>query len=436
MIRLLFIIISITILVGAVRAQQPDQQPIVETELQVSEVVPGQYVPLRVTVLVPSWLSKPVEFPLMEVPNLRVRLPERSTGPTSRTIDGAEWSGVSRRYLISPMVAGRFDIPAQDIVITYAVPGSSNPAQKSLPTKPVAITGVVPQGAEGLDPFIAAESLTLMQEVSKPTTDLQLGQSIKRTVTVQVKGASPIMLPDLMPDVDIDGIAVYPDQPTITEEDDRGVLSGTRTESMTLMAEGGAAGQVPGIELRWFNLKSSEIETTTVDGFNISIQGPPVAGAAHERSGQMLASAGLAVLIVLAVLVFLVLRFWPRAVGAYRHQRARRYASKDWAERMMKKAIRSRDYPATLRAVDEWAARAPATDAARTAPIYLSLTRIGRSIYGPVEERSHSGDWRVVDEAARGALAFRRQNSSGRLPPLNPASVVGTAEVGRCPTTF
>jgi hypothetical protein len=330
---LFFIVVSVAISVGAVRAQQPNQQPVVEIELDKSEVVPGQYVTLRVTVLVPTWLPRPVEFPSMEMPNLRVRLPERSTVPTSRTIDGAAWSGVSRSYLISPMVAGTFDISAQNISVTYAVPGSSDTAQANLQTEPVRITGIVPKGAEGLDPFIAADSLRLTQEISQPTTGLQPGQSVKRTVTAQVKGASPIVLPQLMPEVRIDGIAAYPDDPSVSERDERGVLSGTRTETVTLMAEGGTMGHVPEIELRWFNLKSGTIETATLDGFDISVEGPPASKPGSERSTLMLAAAGLAALVILAVFALLIRRYWPRTIDAHRRRRARRLASKAWAER-------------------------------------------------------------------------------------------------------
>lgn len=417
---LFFIVVSVAISVGAVHAQQPDQQPIVETELDKSEVVPGQYATLRVTVLVPTWLPRPVEFPSMETPNMRVRLPERSTNPTSRTIDGEQWSGVSRSYLISPMVAGRFDIPAQNIVVTYAIPGSSDAAQANLQTQPVRITGVVPQGAEGLDPFIAAESLELTQEVSQPTTGLQPGQSVKRTVTAQIEGASPIVLPQLMPEIRIDGIAVYPDEPSVSEADERGVLSGTRAETETLMAEGGTAGHVPGIELRWFNLKSGAIETATLDGFDISVEGPPVSRPAPDRSTLMLAAAGLAALVGLAVLALLIRWAWPRAASAYHSRRARRLASKAWAERVMLKAIHRHDYPATLRAVDEWAARPPVTDAARLAPVHQALTGIGRSIYGQTKRKPLSDDWRAVNEAVKQASAAPAGEGGYALPPLNP----------------
>jgi hypothetical protein len=421
---LFFIIVSLAVTVGDVRAQQPDQRPIVETELDKSEVVPGQYATLRVTVLVPTWLPRPVEFPSMEAPNMRVRLPERSTGPTSRMIDGEEWSGVSRSYLISPMVAGTFDIPAQTVSVTFAVPGSSDPAQANLQTQPVRITGVVPQGAEGLDPFIAAESLELTQEISQPTTGLQPGQSVKRTVTAQIEGASPIVLPQLMPEIQIDGIAVYPDEPSVGEKDDRGVLSGTRTETVTLMAEGGTTGHVPGIELRWFSLKSGAIETATLDGFDISVEGPPASRPAPERSTLMLVAAGLAALVALTVLALLIRWSWPRVMDVYHRRHARRLASKAWAERAMLKAIQRRDYPATLRAVDEWASRPPVTDAARLAPVHKALTGIGRSIYGQAKGRPLSGDWRAVNEAVKRAQAEPVGKGGNPLPPLNPGTVL------------
>lgn len=419
--RLFFLmIVWVAMSAGAVGAQQPNQQPIVETELDKTDVVPGQYVTLRVTVLVPTWLPKPVEFPSMEGPNLRVRLPERSTGPTSRQIDGEQWSGVTRDYLISPMVAGTFDIPAQDVPVTYANPGSAQAVKAVLKTDPVRITGVVPQGAEGLDPFIAANSLKLTQEVTQPMTGLQPGQSIKRTVTAQMEGASPIVLPQLMPETRIDGIGVYPDQPSITEKDERGLLSGTRTESVTLMAEGGTEGHVPGIQLRWFNLTSGMVETATLEGFDVSVEGPPASSPVPERSTLMLAAAGLAAVVALSLLSLLIRWFWPRAAAAYRRRQVRRFASKAWAEREMLKAIRRHDYTGTLRALDEWASRPPATDAALLAAVHRALTGVGRAIYGRASEKPPSAEWRAVHDAVKRASAGRRHDVINGLPPLNP----------------
>ncbi len=420
---LFLIFVFLAMSAGPLRAQEPDQppaQPIIETELDTSEVVPGQYATLRVTVLVPTWLPKPVEFPSMEAPNLRVRLPERSTGPTSRTINGEAWSGVARRYLISPMVADSFHIPAQTISVTYAIPGSSDAAQVDLQTKPLTITGVVPKGAEDLDPFIAADNLKLTQDITQPTTGLKPGQSVKRTVTASMEGASPIVLPDLMPAFQIDGIAVYPDQPAISETDERGVLSGTRTETETLMAEGGGSGQVPRIELRWFNLKSGAIETASVDGFDISVDAPPAMSQDDRRLSFIKAGLGLAILVLIALLALAIRHYWPRLAAAHHRRQERQRASKAWTRRELLAAVERRDYQAVIHALDEWAARDPVPDPSRVAPVRQALMAIGASLYGRGPKEPSAGDWRNVGEAVRTMLAAPPDREGSGLPPLNP----------------
>ncbi|MCP4818083.1 MAG: hypothetical protein GY883_02770, partial [Shimia sp.] len=75
-----------------------DQDPLLEITFEERETIPGQPLTLRLTVFVPTFMPKPPVWPSFETPNLRIRLPERSTSPTSRTINGGTWSGVSRRY--------------------------------------------------------------------------------------------------------------------------------------------------------------------------------------------------------------------------------------------------------------------------------------------------------------------------------------------------
>ena len=161
--QLLLLFLAIVLPLQAV-AQDRDK-PIVEVEFKEDETIPGQYLTLRVTVLVPTWMPEPVAFPSLDVPNLRIRLPERSTSPTSRTIDGNSWSGVSRRYLVSPMVPGTFSIPGQNLQVTYADPQTSEPVKAELAVDPVTLRGIVPKSAEGLDPFIAAKDLSLFTDI-------------------------------------------------------------------------------------------------------------------------------------------------------------------------------------------------------------------------------------------------------------------------------
>ena len=96
-------------------------------------------------------------------------------------------------------------------------------------------------------------------------------------------------------DAFLGSLAAYPDEPVLEESEDRGVQSGARTESVTLVAEGGGSGAAPAISLDWYNLKSGEVETASVDGFPIRVDGPP-APSAEPRDWRAVGLAALAAL--------------------------------------------------------------------------------------------------------------------------------------------
>ncbi|MDW4497358.1 hypothetical protein R5H30_05140 [Sulfitobacter sp. D35] len=403
-------------------AAQDASAPVVRIDMEETEAIPGQYLTMRVTVLVPTFMPKPVEFPSFEMPNLRVLLPENSTNPTSQNVDGETWSGVSRRYRLSPMVPGRFDIPSRSVRVTYADPetgAATDPLVVTVETDPVSIAGVLPQGAEGLDPFIAATGLSLEQELSGPTTDLDLGAGVTRTVTATIEGASPIVLPPLLSDVQITGVDIYPDEPRITEAENRGELSGTRVESETLMAAGGGAGTVPALTLDWYNLDTGEIETASVEGFDVSVSGPPRdQPTLADRLDPRLIAAGVAVLVALALL----LRFaWPRLVAARHARQAARLAGKAHAEREAMRAIRARDLDGARRWIDEWARRAPVTEAPRLQAISEAMTRIGAHRFGPHPDQVPDADWTALKVALQQRGRGRVEPGNVTLAPLNPS---------------
>lgn len=247
-----------------------------------TEAVPGQPLTLRLTVLVPSFMPKPPVWPDFQMPNVMVRV--GSAGRRAERIGNETWSGVTRRYTIAPMVGGTFEVPAQAVAITWSDPETGEPRQAELATEPISFTGTIPEAAAGLDPFIAATALELAQAIEGTPEDLAPGDSVTRSVTGTISGVSPVMLPRLQPAIEIDAIASYPDEPAIVETDDRGVPGGSRSERVTLLAQGGGSGHVPEITLDWFNIDSGKIETARAEGFDISVSGPPTRSAAPGNS--------------------------------------------------------------------------------------------------------------------------------------------------------
>ena len=395
--------------------------PVLQMALDDAEAIAGQSVALHLTILVPTWMPKPVEFPSFEIPNVRTRLPGRSTFPTSQNVSGETWSGVTRTYYLTPLVPGTFTIPPRALTVTYAEPGGISPLTATLETDAITISGTVPPGAESLRPFIAATALELEQDVSETTTGLSPGDSVTRTLTATITGASPFSLPALMPHHLVPGMAEYPESPVVEENEDGGALSGTRIESVTLMAQGGGEGMAPEVVVHWYNLESGEIETATVPSFEISVIAPPPPPPKPDYT--MLFRHGLMWLIAAAVLFALVRRAWPPTHEWLKQREQIRLASEKWAFDQLKDQIRSRDYSAMLAALETWSQRLPGAEPWRDPETSAVLTEMGSARFGTDVHDIELASWKRLSVAVE-SLRYRaraRHMHQSALAPLNPS---------------
>jgi hypothetical protein len=400
---------------------QKPTEPILDVELEGNEAVPGQSLALRMTVLVPTYLREPPTWPLLDAPNLLVRLPEGATAPTSRRVGGETWSGVTRQYRIAPLAPGTFRLPAAEVVVTYADPQSNDPVTERLPTEPLTLSGVLPAGAEGLDPFIAAESLELTQQVDGKPDAMAPGDSLVRTITATIRGAPPMLLPELIPPTAVDGITAYPDEPVLDERDARGQLGGTRTERVTLVAAGGGRGEAPPVSVRWYNLGSGEIETARLEGFEIRIQGPPArTGDPAGWSGTI--PVGLLALIAALGALLLLRWIWPALLRWVRGRRADWHASERYAYARLRRIVAARDYTALHPALDAWSERVDAADPRLDPRLLQALFDLGAGRYQRDASTNSESAWRAFDNALVGICRDVQAGSptTAELPPLNP----------------
>ncbi|MBY8977161.1 BatD family protein [Rhodobacteraceae bacterium NNCM2] len=412
---------------GEARQQQADTTeetssplPIVELELEAENIVPGQSTRLRLTVLVPTYMPKPPVLPGYDLPNLMVRLPEKSTLPISRRVGGETWSGIQRSYAISPLAPGAIDLPAQTVTVTYADPANNQPLTVEQMTEGLTLTGVVPEGAEGLDPFIAAEGIELAQQIDGEATNIDPGSAVTRRIVATVEGTTPLLVPPLVPGGGQIGLAAYAKEPVVDLKADRGVFSGSRTEEVTYMAEGGGRFSLPPVELLWFNLGSGEIETASVEGVEITVNGPPAGGgeAARDRAGlrPLLIGLGLAALVGL-----LLWRLWPPFRRWQVRRREAYAASEDYAYRRARRLIGAEDYDAAVKAIGLWWSRLAPQGESLPEALSAALLDIGRDRFGAADTRT--GSWQTVKREIEQARKARKTSDYGnhaRLDPLNP----------------
>ncbi|MGR3780364.1 MAG: hypothetical protein ACU0DT_03760, partial [Albimonas sp.] len=316
-------------------------------------------------------------------------------------------------------------LPAARIEVTWADPAAPGgpPLRSTVETPALPFRAVVPEGAADLDPFIAASDLTLVREVEGEPQGMAPGDALSVTLRATIAGASPMLLPPLADGGEIEGLAAYPDAPELVETEERGRLGGTRTERLSLLAEGGGAGELPAIALRWWDLDEGRIKVAEVPALAISVDGLPARSGPADPAARLrlalLAGAGLASLLLL---VWLARRAAPPLRRRLAARRAARLASEGHAWGELQAVLRRRDAAALRPALDRWAARAPGDP--RAGPqVQAALLALGAARYGPRPPGEAAADWRALSAALAAARRRRAPGAAaaaGRLPPLNP----------------
>lgn len=217
----------------------------------------GQQVRFFVEILTDSWFTTAPRYPEVRVPGAVAIDPERfSTNLTIR--EGARtFTGQRHGYLIYPQREGTLTIPS--VSVTFAVSIDAKPSQSiTLATKQVTIRAVMPPGVENALGLITAANVVVKESYQPRATELQVGDSITRIVTVSADDIQALVLPPIE-FVDIEGLATYPGEPTLRNQTNRGQYRATRTDAVTYMVEQAGEYVLPPIELIWFDPASRRV---------------------------------------------------------------------------------------------------------------------------------------------------------------------------------
>jgi len=425
---------SLAIAIGSANAAHADDaslRPVLQVEVEPRRVVVGQAATLRITLLAPSWMPRPPEYPALELANAVIRLPPDSSYPTSELRDGETWSGIVREYVFQPLQAGRFRIAGEKLGVTYADPETSQPVRVELRMPTIELRAFVPEGAEGLDPFLSGRSLEISQSLEGNVEDLVAGSAIKRVLTVRIDGMAAMFLPPLFESETRSGLAIY--SGTASVENDGTI--GIREEAATYVFERSGDYSLSPIELAYWNVESEQVETASVEGIDVSVRGGGLAsgaGGAESSLASRVPWGWIGVAVILAFVAYRLRRLPALAVDRVRAWRARVEASEGFAWRRLMAALRRGEAKAVLRRFIEWDAH-PELLPARREDSEGAMRSLREAAFGNVVEAEAGG---ALSSELRRSLrtllgadrrARRRMGDggeAGRLPPLNPVSTI------------
>jgi hypothetical protein len=233
------------------------------------------------------------QFTELEMPDTVIQL-IGSPNQYEKLIDGVRYGVYEKRYVIFPQRSGPLEIP--DILFRGEVTdGSSNFVFRNLNTRRVTafIDGMTvdvkqrPAAAANSPVWLPVSGLTLEDSWAPDTDELQIGDSVVRTITMVAEGLDGAVLPPFGT-TDLDGANTYPDPSEIDRTFVSGAIVGTRVETMTIVPTVDGNLEIPEIAIPWWNIDTDQLQVTTIPAKTLSIGA--IAGAAPAE--QAVSSSG------------------------------------------------------------------------------------------------------------------------------------------------
>lgn len=391
-------------------------------------VVPGQQVHLIVDVLAPGFFTSPPDFPLFDMPNALVTLPEGRAQNLVETVEGVQYSGIRKRYAIVPETAGTFSVPSISISFTYSADGT--PTKATVTTTQTELD-VVPAGVG--NQLYSARDVAISQSFDRDPNTLKSGDALVRTIVVTAKETQAM----LMPAVDagyVSGLAIYIKPPKLEDgvSAGRGETLSRRTDTVVYTTDAAGSFTLPAISYPWFDLDtatetSAELpEVTVTVAASLARRGivpeltPPFASHVEDRRAIALRIvAGLAI-----VLAFWALRHVPFMLAQRLRAVCHSILQSHWYQlRLLRKTILKKPALDVYAALQHWAASNGFATLQQRVEIDAELTREIKNL----EALLFSGGGGDFD---RKCLAQRIARLKSRetifelspFPPLNPSA--------------
>jgi hypothetical protein len=341
-------------------------------------VVAGATVQLVIDALTTTWFTEAPDWPLFDMPDAFVTLPDESATNFNDTIDGVRWFGVRRAYRIVPRAAGVLRVPS--FSITLHPGGGSSAMPVTLDTPSFQITATLPAGAEGMRVFLPAPNVTATQRIEPADGKPEVGGVVTRIVTQRADGTESMMIPPIAFD-DIDGLR-RDTKPPVTRNITQGrgeLVAGERTDAVAYVVNRRGRFTLPPLDIEWWNTATHRREKIVLPAITFNaraahdkplweIPADALSGAARHTVIFLNARDMVVACIVLAGIVMGVawaprMRAWlARMRSRIAAARKRRAEGEPAAWRVLRHAVRSRAMSRIVPALYRWIdARAQST---------------------------------------------------------------------------
>ncbi len=265
------------------------------------QVVPRQHVKLEIETATSGWFAQGTRIALPEVAGLVILQNEPFAANASERRNGVTW--VTQRWTLDiyPLRAGSFSIGP--IALTVGVQtGDGDALNGTVYTQPVSLSVALPGALEDLEEWVASPEFTVTQTFDRAPDalgSLSVGDAVEQVIEFSAEAIPAMMLP-IYPQASFDGLATYPQPPSLTSQSNRGRTRATRTARIVYVVEQPGEYRLPDRDFYWWNSTTGALEIVSVPGVTLATG----AGSARasDSTAMLHAAAGVAGAIILVAL--------------------------------------------------------------------------------------------------------------------------------------
>lgn len=266
----LFVTLLLTLTAGFARASD---DVVVRSSVTPEEAWVGQRIFLNIEVLGADGWAKITDMGELEIPGAYVMRTESQGVRLSETIGGTSYTGQRSQLSLYCQRPGRVEIPALPATVTVKQWGATPPEfSREVFIPATEMICKVPPGAEGIHGLISTAQLEADQKWSSESATVDLGDAVIRTVTLSAVDVSGMAFPP-MRHAEIEGVGIYPGEPSVTDSTNRGSLQGERVESVTYVLEQPGEVVLPTIVLSWWDIDDNDLRRIELPGLELAVEG-------------------------------------------------------------------------------------------------------------------------------------------------------------------
>jgi hypothetical protein len=310
----------------------------------------GQRVPMTVKILAPGFsISGVPAFEIPEISGLLVLKLPGSPQIGNETLDDVSYVTQIHEFALFSQRAGQIQIPPFPVRFASSAGYGQPVTSFTVKTESLRFTAKLPPGAENLKTLISTPQLSLKESWSPDLHTAKVGDALTRTITFHAVDIPGMEFPPLTVGP-IAGVGIYPGQPVVRDDSQKGSLNGERIERVTFVFEQPGTVTLPGEALTWFDLTTKTLRHETIPERAIAVTAAVSASSSPQNAATTrwnpvsIWIVGLTVLIgtLAGVSCFLLKR---RTIPV--DQEAALFA-------VLKTACRADDHKQILRSLTDW----------------------------------------------------------------------------------